>query len=580
MAVFTRSKTRFLAPLSRSLERRDIPHERPDSRLVDQPAIRFVFDVVAAATNADGHLEADRAVRRVLLGPMFETPPARVSELSRERTTRDRSWAGIVRSDINDGAALGDLLSDPAWANKDVAIAGLWQLWSTLPQITDLATNPDREQDRAAWSSFTQVVERWNERNPHGTLLEYRRHSELEDFEASPLLSYRADEHDRVTVTTLHQAKGLDFDVVFIADAVEGVFPDLRTLDSLLGTRHLQPHLPTDTAGYLAFRLQEERRLAYTTMTRATRRVVWTTTDSGPGLGGGTPSRFVPLAVGAPTIAESFSEPAGHHRPITTGQFEAVLRRMVADPSLPPPQRLAAVETLAHGRELGLRQPARFVGAGEPGPDTGVVQHPLRLSPSQAIAYETCPRRYVLERKLAIGSEPSVHMEFGTLIHAVLERVERAASERGDHHGTADEALVVLHELMEPGAFGGGAYDAAWRHRARSALQSIYSLWPSKGTPVGFETKLSMQRGDVHWLGRADRIEERDGSVAIVDYKTGQLTSLDEAATSIQLGFYLIGAREDPDIAAYGRATAAEMWFPMHPQKRSIATRSFDVANL
>ncbi len=133
---------------------------------------------------------------------------------------------------------------------------------------------------------------------------------------------------------------------------------------------------------------------------------------------------------------------------------------------------------------------------------------------------------------------------------------------------------------MVPGAFGGAAYDAAWRNRAHAALKNTYSLWPSTGTPVSSEAKLSVQRGDVHWLGRVDRIEERDGSVAAVDYKTGQLVSIDEAATSLQLGFYLIGAREDPDIAAFGLTTAAEMWFPMEAQKRSIATRSFDVSNL
>ncbi len=580
MAVFTRSQTRFLATLSRSLDQRDIPHERPDSRLVDQPAIRFILDTVTAATNADGQIETDRAVRRVLLGPMFETSPARFAELSRERTNSGRSWADIVRSGVRDGVALSDLLADAAWADEDVAVAGLWQLWSTLPQIADLATNPHREQDRAAWSSFTQVLQRWNERNPQGTLLEYRAHSEAEEFEASPLLSYQADEHDRVTVTSLHQAKGLDFDVVFIADAVEGVFPDLRTRDSLLGTRHLQPHLPTDTAGYLAFRLQEERRLAYTTMTRATRRVVWTATDSGFDIDGGTPSRFLPLAIGAATVDEAVSEPTGHHRPITTGQFESSLRRMATDPSLPPPDRLAAVEILANGERMGLRDPLRFAGVRAHGPDAGVVQSPPRLSPSQAIAYEACPRRYVLERKLAIGSEPSIHMEFGSLVHAVLEHVEKAASERGDPHGTAGEALGILDEIMEPGAFGGGSFDAAWRDRARVALENIYSLWPGAGRQIASETTLSVDRDDAQWTGKADRIEDRDGSLAIVDYKTGQLTSHDDAASSLQLGFYLIGAREDPDVSALGPVTAAEMWFPMSPQKHSIATRSFDTSNL
>ncbi|MEN8233819.1 MAG: ATP-dependent DNA helicase [Actinomycetota bacterium] len=580
MAVFTRSKTRFLLPLSRSLERRDIPHERPDRRLVDQSAVRFVFDVAAATSDADGEAETDRAVRRILLGPMFNAPLARVAEIERRRADGDGSWADVVRRGIDKGAGLADLLTDPSWANDAPAVAGLWQMWSTLPQLADLAVDPRRHQDRAAWSSFTQVLERWNDRNPRGTLLQYRRHSETEDFEASPLLSYRAEEHDRVTVSTLHQAKGLEFDVVFIADAVEGVFPDLRTRDSLLGTRHLQPQLPSDTAGYLAFRLQEERRLAYTTMTRATRRVIWTTTDSGFDAEGGTPSRFLPLAAGAATIDDAVSEPTGHHRPITAGEFEAALRRMVADPTLSPPERLGAAETLARSDDLCLRSPATFAGGLAAGPDTGVVRRPLSLSPSQATAYETCPRRYVLERKLGIGAEPSKHMEFGTLIHAILERVENAATERGDIHGTVEEAFEALDDMLAPGAFGEGPFDDAWRNRARVALENTYSLWPSAGTAVGSETELTVQRGDVQWIGRADRIEQRGDSVSIVDYKTGGLVSLDEGATSLQLGFYLIGAREDPDIGAYGEPSAAEMWFPMHPQKRSIATRSFDVANI
>ena len=56
-----------------------------------------------------------------------------------------------------------------------------------------------------------------------------------------------------MTITTLHQAKGLEFEVVFIADAVEGVFPDLRTQDSLLGVRHLPRRRTPRPAGVPPF---------------------------------------------------------------------------------------------------------------------------------------------------------------------------------------------------------------------------------------------------------------------------------------------------------------------------------------
>jgi superfamily I DNA/RNA helicase len=86
-------------------------------------------------------------------------------------------------------------------------------------------------------------------------------------------------EGDMVTVMTLHGAKGLEFDYVFLPGWEEGLFPNQRALDE------------TGIAG-----LEEERRLAYVGLTRARRRAYvshaanrrvhgsWTTTI---------PSRFV-----------------------------------------------------------------------------------------------------------------------------------------------------------------------------------------------------------------------------------------------------------------------------------------------
>jgi DNA helicase-2/ATP-dependent DNA helicase PcrA len=60
---------------------------------------------------------------------------------------------------------------------------------------------------------------------------------------------------ERVTIMTIHAAKGLEFDIVYLAGWEEGVFPSQRALDE----------------GGLAS-LEEERRLAYVAITRARRR--------------------------------------------------------------------------------------------------------------------------------------------------------------------------------------------------------------------------------------------------------------------------------------------------------------------
>ena len=64
-----------------------------------------------------------------------------------------------------------------------------------------------------------------------------------------------ARQGDRVTIMTIHAAKGLEFDIVYLPGWEEGVFPSQRAMDE----------------GGLAS-LEEERRLAYVAITRARRK--------------------------------------------------------------------------------------------------------------------------------------------------------------------------------------------------------------------------------------------------------------------------------------------------------------------
>jgi DNA helicase-2/ATP-dependent DNA helicase PcrA len=62
-----------------------------------------------------------------------------------------------------------------------------------------------------------------------------------------------------VTMTTMHGAKGLEYEVVFIAGLEEGLMPHARSLEGRA----------TDVGGKLANDLEEERRLFYVSITRA-----------------------------------------------------------------------------------------------------------------------------------------------------------------------------------------------------------------------------------------------------------------------------------------------------------------------
>ena len=83
------------------------------------------------------------------------------------------------------------------------------------------------------------------------------------------------DEQAQVSLLTLHNAKGLEFPIVFLAGLEEGLFPHQRSMASVEA-------------------LEEERRLCYVGMTRAQKRLYLTWARFRRRFGGGEQERMVP----------------------------------------------------------------------------------------------------------------------------------------------------------------------------------------------------------------------------------------------------------------------------------------------
>lgn len=578
IAVVVRSKKELLAELSRALDRRSLPHDPPDSRLVDHPAIQVIADLVIAATKGGSLAEvlavdaeiADRSMRRVLLGPLFGTTVGLEREIMRDRRRTGSAWDEVVTRHLPDMPGLVGLLTNSAWAEDMGAADGFWEMWDRLEGIPEMVEDPGREEWRRAWTAFGQMLGRQAERDPEISLARFFGLVDEDDFEATPLISHRLSD-DRVTLTTLHQAKGLEFEVVFIANAVEGVFPDLRRSRRMLRPELLSPERTVDPDAQHLFQVQEEMRLAYTAMTRARRRVVWTATEAGVDQGERRPSRFLLAAAGD----HHPGPPKGVDRdPISVIEAEAVLRRDLLDAGTTASRRLAAARVLARPSRPWW-DPWSFAGAVEPGPDRPVMIEPFRLSPSQADSYEKCPRRYVLERRLRLGDTSSVYSQFGQMTHDVLERAEREIIGTGLRHATLQRVLEIVDEVWSDADFGTPELNDAWKQKAAEMLTKLYEHWPGKGEPVEVELDVESEIGGVRWIGRIDRLEKTESGFRVVDYKSGTSTpTKDEAAGSIQLAFYTLAVQETK-----GEVVASEMWFPRNNTK-SVSTRSFAIHRL
>ena len=580
VAVLVRSKRELINELSRALDRRSIPHDSPDSRLVDHPAVR-VFDDLAQVAVLEGErreatpgekADADRAMRRILLGPLVSLGLGQERALLRQRRRTGASWAQVVAAELPDRADISELLSDPAWATAKPATDGFWEAWSRLQGIDRLVTDPDRGTWRLAISAFAQVLARQAERDQKVSLARFFEMAQDEGFESEPLLVFRPQK-DRVALTTLHQSKGLEFDVVFIANAVEGVFPDLRRSRRMLRPELLSPERTTDASAQHLFQVQEEMRLAYTAMTRARLRVVWTATGAGVDQGEHRPSRFLVAASGVESLSD-LGRPVEEPRdPVTVIEAEVEMRRALFDPGWSAAHRLAAARVLGSPPETWWDASA-FAGVREPGPDAPIIGGELRLSPSQADAYATCPRRYALERRLRLGDAGSPYARFGTLVHSAMERAETDVVGTGAAHADLADALDHLRIVWEKEAdFGTPELNTAWLRQAETALTKLYTLWPSpEGRPIGLELKVESVIDDTPWMGLVDRLERTPGGLKVVDYKTSKTAaSIEEGNSSIQLAFYASAIAESFGEPVIG----AEMWFPRADTK-GVTTRALD----
>jgi DNA helicase-2/ATP-dependent DNA helicase PcrA len=180
-------------------------------------------------------------------------------------------------------------------------------------------------------------------------------------------------------------------------------------------------------------------------------------------------------------------------------------------------------------------------GAGEEG---------LMLSASDIETYRLCPLKYKFARVFRIPQEPTIHQRFGIVLHQVLERFHKQPS-------ASHEDLMDLFDVSwRRSGFGDSDDELQFRERAVDALDRYWeSSRQEGGEPVWFERSFSFQLGPHILRGRVDRVDRHpDGSYELIDYKTGKSKTEEELSQDIQLSVYQMGARESWELETSGQS--------------------------
>ncbi|WP_088974014.1 ATP-dependent helicase [Micromonospora siamensis] len=640
MAVLVRSTALRLPSLQRALHAAGVPTvvHGEDLPLHLQPAVAPLLLLLRCALEPE-RLDEESAVA------LLHSPLGGADPLAERRLRQGLRALALAAGDRRpSGELIVDALRDPEelgaidrrWAEPAQAVAGLlaiaresaerpgatvedvlWSVWNAsglaerwAGEITRGRAATGEHESAQRWRAeaadrdldavlvLFDAAARFTDRLPGARTEVFLDHVLGQDLPADTLAA-SADRGEAVRLLTAHAAKGLEWDLVAVAGAQEGTWPDLRLRGSLLGSERLVDVLAgradgtglrAGLVGQTSALLDEERRLFHVAVSRARRRLLVTAVASAavggddheeqpsrflhelgatepPAVGGGGPTPTGPAPGPRPVTPGPTDEAGGtpdgpvpvvdeeHEdgppgelpvtrppRALTLSALVAELRTAVTNPAAPPARRQAAAAELARLAAAGVpgAHPDQWWGLRPLSDDRPLVDEgdPVRVTPSAMESALRCSLRWLLERHGGSGPA-STAQGVGNLVHAAAMLAEDASADRT----ALLEYVAARFDAIE--------LAARWMvgpEQARAEAMVDKLLRWLAGNPrrlLAIEHEFAVRLDDpqrpVELKGRVDRLEvDDDGRLVVIDLKTGKSTAVTEreVAEHPQLGAY------------------------------------------
>ncbi len=335
---------------------------------------------------------------------------------------------------------------------------------------------------------------------------------------------------DSVNIMTVHGAKGLEFKYVFVVNCVEQRFPSTQKSASIeLPIALIKESLPEGNYHY-----QEERRLFYVAITRAKERLYFTSAN------------FYEGAKRKKKISRFLNEIQ------FTDTLDMKRINMMKDKYVSRTQKKEDKKTSSVLYEI-----------------------PKRFSFSSLRAFQVCPYQFKMAYILKVPLQGSPQFSFGNSMHITLQKFYKQiqtlnSAEQGslftrtkkDSKQTSNIHVLPFDDLLE-------LYETSWisdwyhsKHereeyfkKGRQILKTFYTFHTDNWTiPLTLEKGFKLKLGKYLITGKIDRVDQlEDGSLHIIDYKTGKVKEKIIGDDKDQLLLYQLIAEQLPEYRNIGK---------------------------
>ncbi|MFH1181292.1 MAG: UvrD-helicase domain-containing protein [bacterium] len=524
-------------PFIRALERAGLPYQFLASRgLYSKPVI---LDIISYFKLLDNYHESP-AVYRILNIPFLEIPYEDIAKLTQYSHKRTKSLyeameelpliQGISKKSFEKIPFILSLIKKHSiMAKERPALELLSAFLEDSGYLKYLISKDDKEQLNL-FSQFYKRIKAFEETALEPSLKNFMEeiNFEIESGEQGKLEFDPEQGPDMIKVMTIHGAKGLEFKYVFLVNMVDKRFPTNERKDLI----ELPEDLIKDIRPTGDIHLQEERRICYVAMTRAKRELYFFSAEDYGGARKKKLSRFM--------IEMGYQDKSGYSEVRPPGDIR----------ESDFPKNLKGSRTPEHNRISPYQLPDHF-------------------SFSQLAAIEKCPLQYKFAFILKVPVRGKASFSFGKTMHGTLYDFLKQSNEGGKKQenlfkmkepafakATARfvdfDSLVKIYEENWIGEwYENKKQKDEYYQLGKKIVKDFYEEF-SKNPPkilkinneVALEMPFNLKIGEYTIKGQIDRIDELDGGIKIIDYKTGNSKENLEAGDKDQLLIYQIAAEE------------------------------------
>jgi len=508
--------------LVEALEQRGIPYVIRNLSILGHPLVRDLLAYLRLLVKPWDNV----ACARVLAAPAWGLQPADLVRLC-ERANRSKSslWDELQAAQgellfAGSGRQTGELVSGLAALRTRAKKLTAVDLFDALAEWLQLSSfvAPD---ERRYMDRLVQFIREWQPKSDTSRLAELVEY--LDYFaQAGGQINLDQDSDDAVQLMTVHAAKGLEFEHVFILRLTHRAFPQPPRKSVLeFPAALMKEELPEED-----FHIQEERRLFYVAVTRARDSLTLTTVVNQRSK----PSVFLDDILSAPALAR-----------------QNVAQSAPVVPAAPQPRQLSMDDALFATTPNRARVYSRIAAwAAQYRPP---AFEPLQLSPSSIQSYQNCPQRYLFSYVWGLRGGPAAAMTFGNVMHTTIKQFI-ASLRKGLRPPFEDVADIFRREWISAG-FEDSCQEECYQRDGMEQLRAFHATCLDAPQDIFAQEKpftLELEN-NVRVTGRLDQVNRAGpGAVEIVDYKTGKPKTETDARKDVQLSVYALAVREELEL--------------------------------